>query len=170
MILRWHSWIAHVVTLFLTKAIGLPLPTIYKLLCSSGRVNKGSPMLCILLSQKLVLVKVVTSIFQSFRKRVIKDGGEKWIQHKCDGVWWTNHLLCFWENMALSGTPYFPWIPLRDLETWKYGALLFCSFACVQANFFLLDSSMPPFSTGFWGICVGYGWSIYFEGPYLWVG
>ena len=37
MILRWHSWIAHVVTLFLTKAIGLPLPTIYKLMCSSGR-------------------------------------------------------------------------------------------------------------------------------------
>ena len=40
----------------------------------------------------------------------------------------------------------------------------------MQASFFLLDSSMPPFSTGFWGICVGYGWSIYFEGPYLWVG
>jgi len=29
---------------------------------------------------------------------------------------------------------------------------------------------MPPFSKGFWGICVGHGWSIYFEGPYLWVG
>ena len=35
MILRWHSWIAHVVTLFLTKAIGLPLPTIYRLLWKS---------------------------------------------------------------------------------------------------------------------------------------
>jgi len=126
-----------VVTLFLTEAIGLPLPTIYRLLCSSGKGNVGSPMFCILLSQKLVLVKVVTFIFRSFRKRVIKDGGEKWIQHKCDGMWWTNHILCFWENMALSGTPYFPRIPLRDLETWNYGALPFFSFfACVQAIFF----------------------------------
>ena len=77
MILRWHSWIAHVVTLFLTKAIGLPLPTIYKLLCSSGRGNKGSPMLCILLSQKLVLVKVVTLHIPIIGKWIIKDGGEK---------------------------------------------------------------------------------------------
>ena len=34
-------------------------------------------MLCIWLSQKLVLVKVVTFIIQSFRKWIIKDGGEK---------------------------------------------------------------------------------------------
>jgi hypothetical protein len=60
MILKWHPWITHVVTLILIKAIGQPLPTIYRLMWSSGRGNVGSPMLCILLSQKLVLVEVVT--------------------------------------------------------------------------------------------------------------
>ena len=49
--------------------------------------------------------------------------------------------------------------------------LPFFFFACEQSNFFImLDRSMPPFSKGFWGICVGYSWSIYFERPYLWVG
>ena len=36
--------------------------------------------------------------------------------------------------------------------------------------FFLHDTCIPSFSKGFWGICVGHGWSIYFERPYLWVG
>jgi hypothetical protein len=44
-------------------------------------------MLCILLSQKLVLVKVVTLHIPIIGKWIIKDGGEKWIQHKCDGMW-----------------------------------------------------------------------------------
>ena len=74
LILRWRSWIAHVVTLFLTKAIGLHLPTIYRLMCSSGRGNVGSPMLCILLSQKLVLVKVVTLYILIIWKWIIEDG------------------------------------------------------------------------------------------------
>ena len=62
------------VTLFLTEAIGLPLPTIYRLLCSSGKGNVGSPMFCILLSQKLVLVKVVTLDIPIFGKWIIEDG------------------------------------------------------------------------------------------------
>ena len=37
MILRWHSSITHLVTLFLIKAIGHPLPTIYRHMWSSGR-------------------------------------------------------------------------------------------------------------------------------------
>ena len=37
MILRWHSSITHLVTLFLAKAIGQPLPTIYRLMWSSVR-------------------------------------------------------------------------------------------------------------------------------------
>jgi len=137
LILRWHSWIDHVVTLFLTKAIGLPLPTIYRLMCSSGRGNVGSPMLCILLSKKLVLVKIVILHIPIVGKWIIKDGG-KWIQHKCDGMWGTNHVLCFWKDMAFSGTPYFSWILPRnfwDLKLWS--SLLLFSFACVQANFFI---------------------------------
>ena len=62
------------VTLFLTKAIGLSLPIIYRLMCSSGRGNVGSPMLCILLNQKLVLVKVVTLHIPIIGKWIIKDG------------------------------------------------------------------------------------------------
>ena len=77
LILRWHSWIAHVVTLFFTKATSLPLPTIYRLMCSSGRGNVGSPILCILLSQKLVLVKVVTLHIPIIGKWIIRDGGAK---------------------------------------------------------------------------------------------
>ena len=85
LILRWHSWIAHVVTLFLTKAIDLPLLTIYRLVCSSGRGNVGSPMLCILLSQKLVLVKVVTLHSPIIGEWVIKDGGAKMDTTR---IWW----------------------------------------------------------------------------------
>ena len=62
------------VTLFLTKAIDLPLLTIYRLVCSSGRGNVGSPMLCILLSQKLILVKVVTLYILIIWKWIIEDG------------------------------------------------------------------------------------------------
>ena len=134
MILRWHSWIAHVVFYSSLR------PTIYKLMWSSGRENVGSPMLRILLSQKLVLVKVVTLHIPIIWKW---GWGRKWTQHEYDGMWWTNHILCFWKNMALSGTPYFPWIPLRDLETWNYGACFF-SFACVQASFFLFFCSIAP--------------------------
>ena len=158
LILRWHSWIAHVVTLSLTKAIGLPLPTIYRLMCSSGRGNVGSPMLYILLSQKLVLVKVVTLHIPIIGRWIIKDGGAKMDTTQIRWNVVNNPYIVPLKNMALSGTPFFSWIPLRDLETWNYGA------------FFLLDSSMPPFSKGLQGICVGHGWSIYFEGTYLWVG
>ena len=75
--------------------------------------------------------------------------------------------------MALSGTPYcFYGSPLGiwRLETMELSPFFLSFFDCVRAKFFLLDSFMPPSSKGFWGICVGYGWSIYFEGPYLWVG
>ena len=57
------------------------------------------------------------------------------------------------KNMALSGAPFFfcygspLWV--WSLETMELFIFLF--FACVQASFFLLDSSMPPFSKGFWG-------------------
>ena len=101
MILRWHSWIAHVVFYSSLR------PTIYKLMWSSGRENVGSPMLRILLSQKLVLVKVMTLHIPIIGKRIIKDGGEKWTQQKCDGIWWINHILCFWKNMDLSNLSLF---------------------------------------------------------------
>ena len=39
------------------------------------------------------------------------------------------------KNMALSGTPFFLWITLRDLESWNYGALSF-SFLCLWAGQF----------------------------------
>jgi len=110
LILRWHSWIDHVVTLFLTKAIGLPLPTIYRLMCSSGRGNVGSPMLCILVSQKLVLVKVVTVHIPIIERWIIKDGGENWytqiqwnVMNKphivlCERIWPWILLLIFHES------------------------------------------------------------------------
>ena len=43
-------------------------------MCSSGRGNVGSPMLCILLNQKLVLVKVVTLHIPIIGKWIIEDG------------------------------------------------------------------------------------------------
>ena len=135
LILGWHSWIAHVVTLFLTKAIGLPLPTIYRFMCSSGRGNVGSPMLCILLSQKLVLVKVVTLHIPIIGRWIIKDGGAKMDTTQ---IWWNvvnKPYIVLLKNMALSGTPFFLWITLRDLESWNYGALSF-SFLCLWAGQF----------------------------------
>ena len=70
-----------------------------------------------------------------------------------------------WYSLLLFyGSPLGIW----SLETMEL--FLFLFFACVQASFFLLDSSMPPFSKGFWGICVGHCYSNYFERPYLWVG
>jgi hypothetical protein len=65
-----------VVTLFLAKTIGQPLPTMYRLMWSSSRGNVGSPTLCMLLSKKLVLLKVVTLHLLIIGKWIIKDGGE----------------------------------------------------------------------------------------------
>ena len=107
MFLKWHSWIAHVVTLFLTEAIGLPLPTIYRLLCSSGKGNVGSPMFCILLSQKLVLVKVVTLHIPIIGKWIIKDGGAKMDTTQIRWNVVNNPYIVPLKNMALSGTPFF---------------------------------------------------------------
>ena len=86
-------------------------------MCSSGRGNVGSPMLCILLSQKLVLVKVVTLHIPIIGKWIIRDGGAKMdiTQIRWNVV--NKPYIVLLKNMALSGTPYFPWIPLRDLET-----------------------------------------------------
>ena len=95
------------VTLFLTKAIGLPLPTIYRLMCSSGRGNVGSPMLCILLSQKLVLVKVVTLHIPIIGRWIIKDGGAKMDTTQIRWNVVNNPYIVPLKNMALSGTPFF---------------------------------------------------------------
>ena len=137
MFLRWHSWYAHVVfNSSLRQLANLSLQSIG--LCGARLGGKvASPMLCILLSKKLVLVKIVILHIPIVGKWIIKDGG-KWIQHKCDGMWGTNHVLCFWKDMAFSGTPYFSWILPRnfwDLKLWS--SLLLFSFACVQANFFI---------------------------------
>ena len=119
MILRWHSWVAHVVTLFLTKAIGLPLPTIYRLMCSSGRGNVGSPMLCILLSQKLVLVKVVTLHIPIIGRWIIKDGGAKNGYNTNTMECGEQTIYCAFEEYGLEwySLLFLLWIPLRDLES-----------------------------------------------------
>ena len=131
--------VAHVVILFLTKAIGLSLPTIYRLMCSSGRGNVGSPILCILLSQKLVLVKVVTLHIPIIGKWIIKDGGEKMDTTQIRWNVVNKPYIVLLKEYGLEWySLLFLWIPLRDLETWNYGALPFflSFFACVQASFF----------------------------------
>ena len=74
-------------------------------------------MLCILLSQKLVLVKVVTLHIPIIGKWIIRDGGAKMdiTQIRWNVV--NKPYIVLLKNMALSGTPYFPWIPLRDLKS-----------------------------------------------------
>ena len=119
MFLRWHSWYAHVVFNFsLRQLANLSLQSIG--LCRAQLGGKvASPMLCILVSQKLVLVKVVTVHIPIIGRWIIKDGGENWYNSnsmECDEQ--TTYVLCEW--MALNATPYFPWIPLGY---WRLGTM-----------------------------------------------
>ena len=172
MFLKWHSWYALVVfNSSLRQLANLSLQSIG--LCGARLGRKvASLMLCILLSQKLVLLKVVTLHIPIIGRWIIKDGGENWYNSnsmECDEQ--TTYVLC--ERMALNATPYFPWIPLGywRLETMELSITsLFFRSLPMGRPFFLLDRSMPPFSKGFWGRFAGHDWSIYIERPYLWVG
>ena len=78
MFLIWHSWYTHVVfSSSLRQLTNLSLQSIG--LCRAQLGGKvASPMLCILVSQKLVLVKVVTVHIPIIERWIIKDGGENW--------------------------------------------------------------------------------------------
>ena len=54
--------------------------------------------------------------------------GEKIDTHKFNGMWWTNHILCFVKEYGLEFYSLFSMNPLRILEAWNYGALYHISF------------------------------------------
>ena len=120
MFLRWHSWYAHVVyNSSLRQLANLSLQSIG--LCRARLGGKvASPMLCILLSQKLVLVKVRTLHIPIIGKWIIKDGEGN--GHN------TNMMGCGEQTIYCAFERIWPWAI----------CLFFSFFLCLQA-------APPPF-------------------------
>ena len=151
MFLRWHSWYAHVVfNSSLRQLANLSLQSIG--LCRARLGGKvASPMLCILVSQKLVLVKVVTVHIPIIGRWIIKDGGENWYTQIQWNVMNKPHIvLCerIWPWMLLlisHESPLWVW----RLETVELFISFFLVLACRQAIlfFFWTHQAIPKFLT-----------------------
>lgn len=108
---------------------------------AQGRGREGSPMLCVLPNQKLVLAKfAIPRISINMKWKVVVNNYGLWMRLL---IWWI------------------PFLFLRHVSTWSYlsFSLFFLFFLFFFPSFFLFSylffssshSSMSPFARDFWG-------------------
>ena len=130
---------------FHSRALSHSFPLYSKSLCGTlGGDNEGSLKLCMLSSQKLVPVKIMTHQIPIIGSGVFKGEGENGrTPRKNTSTRYvvqmspTYHVSSLEWNMVLSVTPYFRMDDsLEILETWS-SWVFFCSIALVLPLFFL---------------------------------